>query len=57
MVYTKEKISVSVNRETVKQMESLVDDGRFRNKSHVVEYSLNELFREFIAKSKTEEKK
>jgi len=36
----KTKLSISMNRETVAQLEALVVNGRFRNKSHIIEYSV-----------------
>lgn len=42
----KEKISVSIERETVELIEESVKKGSFRNKSHVVEFSLNKLLKE-----------
>jgi len=37
----KQKMSISIERETVKLLEKLIEDGRFRNKSHLIEYSVN----------------
>ena len=37
----KQKISVSIDKETIDLLEKLVKEGRFRNKSHGVEYSVN----------------
>jgi len=37
----KRKMSISIERETIKLLEKLVEDGRFRNKSHLIEYSVN----------------
>jgi len=37
----KRKMSVSIEKETIELLEKLVKDGRFRNKSHLVEYSIN----------------
>lgn len=39
----KEKISVSIEKETVIKIEELVSEGSFRNKSHVVEVAVNKL--------------
>ena len=36
----KEKITVTVENEVIKQIEDKLKDGLFRNKSHVVEYAL-----------------
>lgn len=37
----KQKLSVSLDKDLLKKIEMLVSTGRFRNKSHFVEYSLN----------------
>jgi len=42
----KQKLSITINKEKVKLIEKLLEDGRFRNKSHVLEYSLNKLLKE-----------
>lgn len=39
---TKQRLSISVNEETVKIIENSVKEGLFRNKSHAVEFSINE---------------
>jgi len=39
----KEKLSITVERETVELLEKLVQEGRFRNKSHALEYSLRKI--------------
>ena len=36
----KTKLSISINKELVKKIEDIVNKGRFRNKSHILEYSL-----------------
>ena len=42
----KQKLSITIEEETIKRLSEAVEEGRFRNKSHVVEYSLNKLLRE-----------
>jgi len=42
----KQKLSITINKEKVKLIEKLLEDGRFRNKSHVLEYSLSKLLKE-----------
>jgi Arc/MetJ-type ribon-helix-helix transcriptional regulator len=42
----KQKLSVTVEENTIKQIERLLKDNRFRNKSHLIEYSLNKFFKE-----------
>ena len=39
----KHKLSISIGKESVKKIEALLLDGRFRNKSHVVEFALKML--------------
>ena len=39
----KERSSYTFNKETVKFLKKLVDSGRFRNRSHAVEYAINVL--------------
>lgn len=36
----KSKISITVDEELLKQLEGILEDGLFRNKSHVIEYSV-----------------
>jgi len=42
----KRKLSVTVDEEALERLAEAIKDGSFRNKSHVVEYSLNKLFKE-----------
>ena len=37
----KQKLSISIDEETIVLLEKLVKEGRFRNKSHLIEYSVN----------------
>lgn len=39
----KQKISVSIEKETVELVERFVREGRFRNISHALEYGFNQL--------------
>ncbi len=41
----KRKLSVTIEKDTVKLMENMVKEGRFRNKSHVLEYAVDRLLR------------
>jgi Arc/MetJ-type ribon-helix-helix transcriptional regulator len=36
----KTKLSISMDEELVKLAETIVKEGKFRNKSHIVEYAL-----------------
>ena len=40
----KEKITITVDNEIIKQIEGKLKDGLFRNRSHVVEYALKRFF-------------
>ena len=37
----KQKISISIEQEKIKVLEKLLKQGLFRNKSHIIEYSLD----------------
>ena len=39
----KQKLSVSLNKATLDVVETLIRDGTFRNKSHVVEIAISKL--------------
>ena len=41
----KEKLSISMDTRLVKSIESIVEEGRFRNKSHIIEYALKTFLR------------
>ena len=41
----KTKLSISMDKELVKQAEDAIYEGRFRNKSHIVEYALKSFLR------------
>ena len=41
----KQKLSITIDEEKVKQIEVLLKEGRFRSKSHILEYSLNQFLR------------
>ncbi len=42
----KQKISISIDEEKIKQMEEMLKEGKFRNKPHVIEFSLDKLLKE-----------
>jgi len=44
----KQKISVSIDEEKIKLIEEKLKEGRFRNKSHIIEYSLDKFLKEEI---------
>ena len=42
----KSKLSITVEQDLISKLESIVKQGIFRNKSHIVEFALNKLLRE-----------
>ena len=42
----KQKLSITVEEQIVEQIEELVKEGKFRNKSHAFEYSVNKILRD-----------
>jgi len=42
----KQKLSITVDKKTLKLVEESIKEGLFRNKSHVVEFSLNKTLKE-----------
>jgi len=42
----KKKLSITIDEETIKEIELFLQEGRFRNKSHLIEYSLNKFLKE-----------
>jgi Arc/MetJ-type ribon-helix-helix transcriptional regulator len=42
----KQKLSISIDEEKIKVIENLLKEGKFRSKSHIMEYSLNKLLKE-----------
>jgi len=42
----KKKISITIDENTIKEIEFFLEEGRFRNKSHLIEYSLNKFLKE-----------
>ena len=43
---TKQKISITLDEEMIKLVEALLKDAQFRNRSHVIEYSLKKFLQE-----------
>jgi len=37
----KQKISISIEKDSIDRLEKCLENGKFRNKSHVIEYALN----------------
>ena len=42
----KQKLSITIEEETIKLLDDVIKDGVFRNKSHAVEFSLNKILKE-----------
>jgi len=42
----KQKISVTIDEETIKLIEELLKDTQFRNRSHIIEHSLKKFMEE-----------
>ena len=42
----KQKLSITIDEKKIKLIEKLLEEGKFRSKSHVLEYSLNKLLKE-----------
>lgn len=50
----KQKLSVSLNKATLDKVEALIQDGTFRNKSHVVEIAISKLVKWNIQDEKSQ---
>ena len=37
----KQKLSITIDEKTIKLIERILKEGKYRNKSHFVEYSIN----------------
>lgn len=42
----KQKLSITIDQEKVQAIERLLQEGMFRSKSHILEYSLNKFLKE-----------
>ena len=42
----KQKLSVTIDEEKIELLNGIIKEGRFRNKSHLIEYSLSKFLRE-----------
>jgi len=38
---TKQKISVTIDKQMINVLESMLQEGLFRNRSHIIEFALN----------------
>ncbi len=46
----KQKLSITVDEELIKLIENTLKDGLFRNKSHVIEYAVNQWLKNGVRK-------
>ena len=42
----KQKLSITIDEKKVKEIEMIIEEGMFRNRSHVLEYALNRFLKE-----------
>lgn len=42
----KKKVSISIEEKTISKIEDILEDGQFRNKSHVIEFAVNKFMQE-----------
>ena len=42
----KQKLSITIEEDKIKLLEKLLKEGKFRSKSHIMEYSLNKFLKE-----------
>jgi len=41
----KQKISITIEENTIDCLKEVVDEGRFRSKSHAIEFSINKILK------------
>ena len=42
----KQKLSITIEKETIRLLDEVIEEGVFRNKSHAIEFSLNKILKE-----------
>lgn len=42
----KQKLSITIEEDKIRLLEKLLKEGKFRSKSHIMEYSLNKYLKE-----------
>jgi Arc/MetJ-type ribon-helix-helix transcriptional regulator len=42
----KKKLSISIEEQTIDNLDSYLSDGFFRNKSHIIEFAINKFMKE-----------
>ena len=48
----KQKLSITIDEEKIELLKNLLKEGRFRSKSHVIEYSLTKFLEEELENGK-----
>ena len=48
----KQRLSITIDEIKIKLIEKLLEEGKFRSKSHILEYGLDKLLKEEIANVK-----
>lgn len=41
----KQKLSITIGKEKIKELERFIQEGKFRNKSHAIEYSIDKFLK------------
>lgn len=52
----KSKISITIDEENIQLIEKAIEDGMFRNRSHAVEFAVEQVLEMILAEKKGEEK-
>ena len=52
----KQKVSISIDEKTIKEIDKRLDSVAFRNRSHFVEYAVKKLLGEELRKSRNQER-
>lgn len=47
----KQKLSITLDEDTLRQIAEQLNSGKFRNKSHLIEYSVKKFFEEHSSKT------
>lgn len=42
----KQKLSITIDEDKIEEIKKLIEEGLFRSKSHVIEYSLNKFLKQ-----------
>lgn len=44
--HMKQKLSITIEEDKIAEINALIEEGRFRSKSHILEYSLNKFLKQ-----------